>query len=154
MFFIFISMIGVLQCVPTTNREALRTKLLNVQNFMQFDQTEFNRLWNLGMSNGSFKIIWWACKFLIQLKWRQGGHRIRLFVGTRWAEKTGLQPCTLFHMIFWTFVKALVNTIMEWWSFPNLATTKLPLRWPFGIIKLKWESGRIRTFGRVATMGE
>ena len=56
MFFIFISIIAVLQCVPTTNREALRAKLLDAQNVMQFDQTEFDRLWNLGMTNGNFKI--------------------------------------------------------------------------------------------------
>ena len=56
MFFIFISIVGVLQCVPTTNREALRAKLLDAQNVMQFDQTEFYRLWNLGMTNGNFKI--------------------------------------------------------------------------------------------------
>ena len=56
MFSIFISIIGVLQCVPTTNREALRTKLLDAQNVMKFDQTEFDRLWNLGMTNGNFEI--------------------------------------------------------------------------------------------------
>ena len=52
MFFIFIFVISVLKCQPTTNREALRTKLLDAQNLMQFNQTEFDRLWNLAMSYG------------------------------------------------------------------------------------------------------
>ena len=45
----------ILKCEPTSNRGALRTKLLDAQNFMQFDQAEFDRLWNLGMSMGNLK---------------------------------------------------------------------------------------------------
>ena len=52
MFFVFIFVISVLKCQPTTNREALRTKLLDAQNLMQFNQTEFDRLWDLVMSYG------------------------------------------------------------------------------------------------------
>ena len=55
MFYIFILIVGILKCEPTINRGALRTKLLDAQNFMQFDQAEFDRLWNLGMSNGNLK---------------------------------------------------------------------------------------------------
>lgn len=57
MLFIFIFGISVLKCQPTTNREALRIKLLDAQNLMQFNQTEFDRLWNLGMSNGGLTLI-------------------------------------------------------------------------------------------------
>ena len=52
MFFIFIFIIGVLKCQSTINREALRTKLLDAQNLMQFDQVEFDRLWDFAMSYG------------------------------------------------------------------------------------------------------
>ena len=52
MIFILILIVGVLQSQSVTNREALREKLLDAQNLMQFDQDEFDRLWNLGMSNG------------------------------------------------------------------------------------------------------
>ena len=52
MILILILIVGVLQSQSVTNREALREKLLDAQNLMQFDQDEFDRLWNLGMSNG------------------------------------------------------------------------------------------------------
>ena len=58
MIFVLILVLGPLQCQPTLNREALRTKLLDAQNVMQFDQIEFDRLWNLGMSQRKFKLIW------------------------------------------------------------------------------------------------
>ena len=55
MLYFFILIVGVLKCQPTINREDLRTKLLDAQNVMRFDQVEFDRLWNLGMSNGNFQ---------------------------------------------------------------------------------------------------
>ena len=55
MLYFLILIVGVLECQPTINREALRTKLLDAQNVMRFDQVEFDRLWNLGMSNGNLK---------------------------------------------------------------------------------------------------
>ena len=50
-----ILIVGVLECQATSNREVLRTKLLDAQNVMRFDQVEFDRLWNLGMSIGNLK---------------------------------------------------------------------------------------------------
>ena len=52
MFLIFILIIGVLKCQSTIDRETLRTKLLDAQNLMQFDQVEFDRLWDFAMSYG------------------------------------------------------------------------------------------------------
>lgn len=55
MFYILILIVGVLKSQATSNREALRKKLLDAQNVMRFDQVEFDRLWNLGISNGNLK---------------------------------------------------------------------------------------------------
>ena len=52
MFLFFILIIGVLKCQSTIDRETLRTKLLDAQNLMQFDQVEFDRLWDFAMSYG------------------------------------------------------------------------------------------------------
>ena len=52
MILLFIFVFSVLKCQPTTNQEALRTKLFDAQNVMQFNQTEFDRLWDLAMSYG------------------------------------------------------------------------------------------------------
>ena len=57
MIFVFLLVFGLLQCQANINREALRAKLLDAQNAMQFDQLEFDRLWNLGMSNGEFAVF-------------------------------------------------------------------------------------------------
>ena len=54
---ILILVVTVLESRFIDNREALRAKLLDAQNVMRFDQTEFDRLWNLAMSNGNSSFI-------------------------------------------------------------------------------------------------
>ena len=51
-FLILTFVVSVLKGEFIANREALRAKLLDAQNVMRFDQVEFDRLWNLAISNG------------------------------------------------------------------------------------------------------
>ena len=52
--FKFLLLVGSLKGQEIIDREALRTKLLDAQNVMGFDQVEFDRLWDIAMSYGSF----------------------------------------------------------------------------------------------------
>ena len=111
MFLIFISIIGVLKCQSTTDRDVLRTKLLDAQNLMQFDQVEFDRLWSLAMSYGNlFPRL--SCINDFKMGWLQQDQITLLLADTEWAEKTGVTRYILFHTIFVTFVMVLVTTAM------------------------------------------
>ena len=52
--FKFLLLVGSLKGQEIIDREAMRTKLLDAQNVMGFDQVEFDRLWDIAMSYGRF----------------------------------------------------------------------------------------------------